>query len=42
MKTVLLLGICIGLSSAFAIANHAHAADPLTPLQVAYAGSMGA
>lgn len=41
MKTALLLSICIGLCSAFAITNHALAADALTPLQVAYAGSMG-
>jgi molybdate/tungstate transport system substrate-binding protein len=35
------VGICIGLSSILAIANAAFAADALTPLQVAYAGSMG-
>jgi molybdate/tungstate transport system substrate-binding protein len=36
----LCLGICIGLSSAFVATNGALAANPLTPLQVAYAGSM--
>ena len=37
----LCFSICIGLSSTLAITNAALAADPLTPLQVAYAGSMG-
>jgi molybdate/tungstate transport system substrate-binding protein len=36
----LCLGICISLSSAFVASNDALAADALTPLQVAYAGSM--
>jgi molybdate/tungstate transport system substrate-binding protein len=35
------VGICIALSSAFALSNPALAADALMPLQVAYAGSMG-
>ena len=37
----LCVGIYIGLSSAFLIPNDALAAEALTPLQVAYAGSMG-
>jgi molybdate/tungstate transport system substrate-binding protein len=37
----LCISICIGLSSTFVIPNAALAADALTPLQVAYAGSMG-
>jgi molybdate/tungstate transport system substrate-binding protein len=36
----LCLGICIWLSSAFVATNDALAASALTPLQVAYAGSM--
>src|SRR5260370_39127728 len=34
------IGIFIALSSSFALSNPALAADALTPLQVAYAGSM--
>ena len=41
MKTARWIKISIGLGSALAIANGAFAADALTPLQVAYAGSMG-
>jgi len=37
----LCLSICIGLCSALSVTNDAFAADTLTPLQVAYAGSMG-
>ena len=36
----LAVGICIALSPSFALSNPALAADALTPLQVAYAGSM--
>jgi molybdate/tungstate transport system substrate-binding protein len=40
MKTALWVCICIGLTPAFVTRNDALAADALTPLQVAYAGSM--
>ena len=40
-KPVLCFGICLVLISAFVTTNHALAADALTPLQVAFAGSMG-
>ena len=41
MKIALLVSIFAGLCSALSITNEAIAADALTPLQVAYAGSMG-
>ena len=40
MKIALLVSIFVGLCSALSITNDALAADALTPLQVAYAGSM--